>query len=77
MIEMVVRIIPARVVPHPLVASIDVRGVRVSRLVGVIAVFLHGMWFPANGSRTVSRRSVDAGALMLALAASSLREKGH
>jgi hypothetical protein len=77
MIEMVVRIIPAGVMPDPLAIRMDVGGVWVPSLVAVIAVFLRGMWLPANGSRAVSRRSVDGGALMLALPTSSLREKRH
>jgi len=70
MIDMVVRIIPAGVMPDPLLALIDVRGVRMPRLVTIIAVFFRGVCLAANGSRTVSRGSLVAVTPMLAFTAS-------
>jgi hypothetical protein len=61
MIETVVRIVPAGVMPHPLI-TIDVRDVRVAWLVSVIAMFLGGVCLAANGSGAMSRRSVNLSA---------------
>ena len=61
MIEMVVRIVPAGVMPNPLI-TIDMRGVGVAWLVGVIAMFLGGVWLPAKGSWPLSRSSMSLAA---------------
>jgi hypothetical protein len=74
MIEMEVRIVPTGVMPHPLFASIDVRGVRVPGLVAVIAVFYGGVCFSANGSRAMSRSSMDGASFAASFTASFLRK---
>ena len=51
LIDMVVRIITAGVMPDPLFASIDVRGVRVPGLFAIIAVFRGGAPCTSNRSR--------------------------
>ena len=75
MIEMVVRIATAGVMPDPLAVGVDVGGVWVPSLVAQIPVFYWGSWFPANGSRTVSRNVAGATNFTPALTASSLRER--
>jgi hypothetical protein len=72
MIEMVVGIIPAGVMPDPLAVGMDVRGVRVSSPVAIVAVFCGGGFITSNRSGAVSWRSVDAA--MFDFAASLLRE---
>ena len=63
---MVVRIIPARVVPDPLITFIDVRSVRVAGLVTVIPVFLGGMRVAADRRRPPGWRSgVGAAAFLM------------
>jgi hypothetical protein len=75
MIEMVVRVATAGVMPDPLTVRVDMGGVWVPRLVAKIPVFYGGVWFPAKGSRTMSGRSVGDSTFMPALTASSLRER--
>jgi hypothetical protein len=59
MIEMVVGIITAGVMPNPLIAPIDVRGVRVPGLVAIIAVFHGGAPCASNRSRPLRRNVPD------------------
>jgi hypothetical protein len=73
MIEMVVRIITTGVMPDPLIARIDVRGVRVPGLVAIIAVFRGGGPFTSNRSRPM-RRNVRAALTLGALTSPGLRE---
>jgi hypothetical protein len=74
MIEMVVRIIPAGVMPDPLAIRMDVGGVWVPSLVAKIPVFSRGFWVPANGCRPMSRNVAGATNFMLAFTAASLRK---
>jgi len=55
MIEMVVRIIAAGVMPDPLAVGMDVRGVWMSGLVAIIAVLCRGLLLSSSRSRTMSR----------------------
>jgi hypothetical protein len=72
-IEMVVRIITAGLMPDPLIAAIDVRGVRVPGLVAIIAVFLRGAPCTSNRSRPL-RRNVLADFTLGVFIALGLRE---
>ena len=75
MIEMVVRIITAGVMPDPLIARIDVRGVRVPGLVAIIAVFLRGAPCTSNRSRPMRRNGAPAPFTLGALTASWFAQK--
>jgi hypothetical protein len=66
MVEMVVRIIPASVMPNPLTARVDVGGVWVPRLVTKIALFLRRVRLPPEGSRAMGRRRLCDTTSMLA-----------
>jgi hypothetical protein len=79
MIDMVMRIILARVVPDPLITFIDVRNVWVAGLVAVIPVFLGGMRGAADRRRAVGWRSSVLSALFLMSAASLTKscERNH
>lgn len=74
MIEVVVRIIPTRVVPNPLIA-IDVRGVRVPRRFAEVPVFLDGVRIASNRSRPSRRSRVLAAMLFAVLWQSGKRKK--
>jgi hypothetical protein len=74
MIEMVVRIITAGVMPDPLIVRIDVRGVRVPGLVAIIAVFRGGRPFTSNRSRPLRRNVVPAPFTLGVFTAPGLRE---
>jgi hypothetical protein len=76
MIKMVVSIVPAGVMPHPLI-TIDVRGVRVAWLIGVIAVFLGGASLAANGSGAMSRRGMNLAACPVFFSFLRKRHKGN
>jgi hypothetical protein len=73
MIEMVVRIIAAGVMPDPLAIWMDVRGVWVSSLVLITAVFCGGALLTSSRSRTMSG-NVPAINSLGATPASSLRK---
>jgi hypothetical protein len=79
MIEMVVRIIPAGVMPNPLTARVDVGGVWVPRLVTKIALFLRRVWLPPKGSRAMGGRRVCDATTMFAFTAplSKSRKRKH
>jgi hypothetical protein len=74
MIEMVVRIITAGVMPDPLITAIDVRGVRVPGLVAIIAVLRGGAPCTSNRSRPMRRNGVPAPFTLGALTAPGLRK---
>jgi hypothetical protein len=76
MIEMVVRIVPAGVMPNPLV-TIDVRSVGVAWLVGVIAMFPGGVRLPAKGSWPLSRSSMNLAACPVFFSLLRKRHKGN
>jgi len=77
MIEMVVRIITAGVMPDPLIARIDVRGVRVAGLVAIIAVFRGGASSTSNRSRPMRRNVVHPLFTLGVFTALGLRKSRH
>jgi hypothetical protein len=79
MIDMVMSIIPARVVPDPLPAAIDVRSVRVAGPVREIPVFLSGMRVAADRLRAAGWRRRVGGAWCFAFLASltKSRKRNH
>jgi hypothetical protein len=62
MIEVVVRVTSARIMPHPLSVRMDVRGVGVPGLIAKIAILRRGGTFTPSRGRTTSR---NVGAISL------------
>ena len=79
LIEMVMGIILAGVMPDPLIPFIDVRNVRVAGLVTVIPVFLGGMRVAADRRRPLGWRSGVGGACFSVFPASLTKscERNH
>jgi hypothetical protein len=73
MIEMVVRIITAGVMPDPLIAVINVRGIWVPGLVAIIAVFLRSVPCTSKRSRPMGR-NVPADFMLGTTTPTSLRK---